>query len=93
MTKVIKLFGLNVTVIYEPREHSGTSGEMGHFNTKLCKIWIDSTMPIDAQNETLLHEIIEFIVGSCNMGLDHAAISTLSMILHQALEDNDLFKR
>ncbi len=93
MTKLVKLLGLDISVIYEPREHSGADNNIGSSNTKLGKIWINNTMPEDIQDEALLHEIIEFIVATCDLDINHAQISTLSAVLHQVLKDNDLFRK
>ena len=54
------------------------------------KIIIDSSLPEDKKQETLLHEIIEALNGYFSLDLDHEVITTLGFGLYQVLKDNKL---
>ena len=54
------------------------------------KIWIDTTVHQQQQEETLIHEIIETIDTMCELNLEHPDMSVLSTSLYQVLKENKL---
>lgn len=54
------------------------------------EIVIDSTLPVQNQESTLLHEILEQINYRYELGLSHDKITILETALYQVLKDNEL---
>jgi hypothetical protein len=60
----------------------------GQANPNTCAINYDPSITISAQEEALLHELIEVINFECELELKHPAIQTLSAMWHAIIKDN-----
>jgi hypothetical protein len=69
------------------------SGSLGSSCGNACEIVIDSTVPKQNQESTLLHEIIEQINFRYELNLEHKQITVLESAIYQVIKDNpDIFK-
>jgi hypothetical protein len=62
----------------------------GTFDSARNLILIDKDMPESQQECILLHEIVEWIGSTLELGLEHRQVSALAESLFQVLRDNDL---
>ena len=86
----LKIGGHLCDIIYDDtyKEHGDT-----HAGTTIpayTKIFISTIASKSVQEETLIHEIIEFINNGNDLQLSHQSISTLGECLYQVLKDNKL---
>jgi hypothetical protein len=87
MEEIVKIGGIEVTVIREDRDIAGDAGNRGTTSNKKAKIWIDNTMNEQQQNEVIIHEVMEYINMEYDLQLTHTQISVMSMSIHQILEN------
>ncbi len=74
----MKILGKNYEINFiEPNEFSDTS-LMGRCDVKLGKIYLNSLMPEDIIQETLLHEVIHVIDHCLGIGLTEQQVTSLS---------------
>ena len=85
----LKIGGLTIKV-GEKNNLSSNRDRFGEISFMEQKIIIDSSLPEDKKQETLLHEIIEALNGYFSLDLDHEVITTLGFGLYQVLKDNKL---
>ena len=90
--KSLKIGGFNYKVIYRKRYKNDGVSVFGNQCSSTHQIWIESDIPVQRQEEVLLHEIIESIDTDNELKLEHTQISALSNCLYQALKDNGLLK-
>lgn len=64
--------------------------DMGAAQLSSQTIWVDNTVHIQQQEETLIHETIEMINKLNELHLDHPTICVLSTSLYQILSENKL---
>ena len=64
----------------------------GDFDTfyNLIRIRHNESVPLDQQEGTLLHEIVEAIVDINCINIDHTVLSVIAAGLYQVLKENDL---
>ena len=84
--KNIKIGGQDVEIVL----HEWTRDAMGASDIVPNKLYISSACSHGQQESTLLHEIIEYINSTCNLGLVHNQMATLETMLYQVLRDNKL---
>jgi len=63
-------------------------GTAGTCRTQALEIEIDDAIPVSAQEEALVHEIIEAINYHYELELEHNKITVLGAALHQVLAEN-----
>lgn len=61
---------------------------LGYSSGNALEIHIDSTIPQQNQETTLLHEILEQINYRYELGLEHQQITILESALYQVIQDN-----
>jgi hypothetical protein len=83
----IKIGGLTYTCRY-PNDITRDRNHMGESNASALWIDVDSTLPLQQRESTLLHEIIEQVGYIYELGLEHRQIMSLEAALYQVLQDN-----
>lgn len=83
----LKIGGHTVEVVFQ----EWASNRLGAADLTPNKLYINSTLPTQQQESTLLHEVLEYINDSCDLGLTHIQIATLETMLYQVLKDNNLW--
>ena len=94
--KQLKIGGHTYSLSWDGDDEGVTLlGMAGMVSTNKKHIGVSAAdgIPHSELEETLLHEIIEAIHMSCDMGLEHQTISTLAVELYQVLVDNKIFFR
>jgi hypothetical protein len=70
-------------------EHLSTDYDTwGDYTARTGVIRIESGIPDDMKEETLVHEVCEAINDIYNLKLSHHRLSVLAVALHQVLKDN-----
>jgi hypothetical protein len=85
----VKIAGQIINVLFDNRLASGED-RYGVCNCIKGEITIDSTQPIEHQESTFIHEIIEKINADNELELEHNKITCLATQLHQVLKDNKI---
>ncbi len=85
----VKIAGQTMKVIYNIRLASARD-EFGNNSRMEGTIEIDSTQPVEHQESTFIHEIIEMINAENELGLKHNQITCLATQLHQVFSDNKI---
>jgi hypothetical protein len=67
-----------------------TDTGMGRSSIGTCKILIKSTMPCDAFNSTLLHEILHMIADHSALNITEQQNSALAAGLYSVMRDNPI---
>ncbi|MFW6030181.1 MAG: hypothetical protein ACOCRO_08005 [Halanaerobiales bacterium] len=91
----VKIGGIDYEVIMVPlkSEELNYGDAIGSITHTDCKIWINKDMPIQKQQETLIHEIIHAIdvfVGDSNCEYFEENVESFGKVLYQVLRDNNL---
>lgn len=89
MPEKIKIVGYQVT-ISEVLDMVSDRARVGEYSPRTQEIQIESTFTEQYKEEVLIHEILEAIKSLFDLKIPHDALSTLSIVLHQVLKDNDL---
>lgn len=84
MLKHIKIGGNIVEIVFQ----EWSIDKMGACHVPPNKIYINTTLSKNQQESVLLHEILEYINDSCDLGLSHSQVSTLETMLYQVVQDN-----
>lgn len=79
----MKILGYTYTVTAEP-----FLGDMGDVSTAAQSIRLDSRLPTQQMQSTLLHEIIEALNHALELGLTHPQIAGIEAGLFQVLNDS-----
>ncbi len=87
----LNIGGHTYKVIVKNRSKDGTDNA-GTVIVAENTIWINGDQCETQRESTLLHEIIEAINITYNLGLKHNQITTLEVTLYQVLKDNNLLK-
>jgi hypothetical protein len=88
----VKIAGQVMKIVLDPHLASGED-RFGACNSMKGEIIIDSMQPIEHQESSLLHEIIEKINSDNELGLEHNQITLLGTQFHQVIKDNpEIFK-
>jgi len=89
--KTIKIGGHIIKIIFDPtcRTDDGYAC-CGMNRTAKEEITINPGYPQGTQEATLIHEILEAINTTHELGLEHRQICTLEDALYQVLKDNEL---
>jgi len=89
--KNLKICGKDYTVQFDPTmaTEEGYSA-LGFHRGALQLIQINPNYSQSMQDSTLLHEIIEAINYSFELGMEHKQISALEEVLYQVLKENKL---
>jgi hypothetical protein len=91
ITDKVKIGGYDYKVILDANL-SRNKGFQGTQCANSLEIEIDSGLPIQNQESTLIHEIFEAINYHYELKLEHNIISTLESALYQVVKDNpDIF--
>ncbi len=88
--QTIKIGGHLITV--KEVEDLDNEDNMGRWIIDKNEIQIEKNMPQSQKETTLIHEILEAIVGMNDLKLEHRIISLLETSLYQVLKDNNLLK-
>ena len=91
----IKIGGIDYEVILVPlkSEELDYGDNIGCIRHTDCKIWINKDMPVQKQQETLIHEIIHAIdvfIGDRDHEKPEEHVEEFGKVLYQVLRDNDL---
>jgi hypothetical protein len=86
--KKIKILGYYYDVIYSPPTEKGGMDEPGRSHILKQIIILDPLVNIQAQQSTLLHEILEALNYHLALKLEHQSIMSLEAGLYQVLNDN-----
>ena len=84
----IRIAGHTVDVKLVPEKD--LPGLCGDFQTKHNLIRICSEGAKSNIEQTLLHEIVEYIDGIMQLGMEHRQIQALTEVLYQVFKDNEL---
>jgi len=85
----IKIIGKMIDVkIVKNKELPNLNGQ---FQTQYNLIHLNEDVEPQQLEETLLHEIIEFIETQLELKIEHKSICALSECLYQVLKDNNLY--
>jgi hypothetical protein len=84
---MVRILGQDVCVYYDTGYLRRLSYK-GCANNAYQEIHLDPSLPEQNQEETFIHEILEYITGCCDIELEHSVLSTLSSILYQVINDN-----
>lgn len=87
----LKILGFNYTIDYLDTSKKMIDAVSGAHRQSDLKIFIDDTNHREYQESTLIHEIIESIDESNELGLEHQTISILEAGIYQTFKDNDMF--
>ena len=79
--------GIDYDVVFS-NKLSRDLGKSGQFNPPSCEITIDSTLPLQRQADTLIHEIVEQINYDLNLELGHDKITGIASGIFSVLRDN-----
>lgn len=95
LPKQIKIGGIEYRIILLPlkSEELNYGENIGMISHTECKIYINKDMPIQKQQETLIHEIIHGIdvfIGDNNHESFEENVEMFGRVLFQVLKDNDL---
>lgn len=85
---MIKILGYDTAVKYSPTLEDGGSEKVGRWLSAKQTIILDPNCCQQAQESTLLHEIIEALDYYLELELDHRVITSLEAGLYSVLTDN-----
>ena len=88
----LKIGGILYNIVFKDTHRGEQKMHCGYCNTENCEITLDNTLDIQAQESTLIHEVIEAINYNNNLNLKHNQIMVLENNLYQVLKDNNLLK-
>lgn len=86
----VKIGGKNYDVVLRDRLKEDGLDRLGSILFGQQKIVIDSGLVLEAQEQTLIHEIIEGINDCNELNMTHRLISILGEQIYQVLKDNKL---
>ena len=86
----MNILGCEYKVKYLPLRDDGGADVAGCENTGKQYIFIDRTVELQAQESTMLHEIIEAIDKHLDINLEHHTIMLLEAGLYQVLRENGI---
>jgi len=92
LPKEVKIGGLSYKVEEKDLNKEECNNNCGYCRTTEELIVINSELPDNVKESTLLHEIIEALNYNYQLELPHATIMTLEATLYQVIKDNKLFK-
>ena len=87
----IRILGQQWSVLWQPHL-AGSDGKalLGLMDDETNTITLRSNLRPNQMASTFLHEIIEALVASCDLKINHSTIATLESGLYQVLKDNKL---
>lgn len=87
---MIKILGYDYELRYSPADVDGGMEHAGRCHSLKQVIILDPSVHAQAQESTVLHEIIEALNYHFGMRLEHEAIMTLETGLYQVFRDNGI---
>jgi len=88
--KGLKILGYNYDVCYSPPRDDGGMESAGRCSTGKQVVLIDPLQCKQAQESTLLHEVIEVLNYHLELGLGHQTIMALEAGLYTVFTDNGI---
>ena len=90
LKKKLKILGYYYQVRYSPLQEVGGMDTSGRCHTGKQLIFVDPLLCKQAQESTVLHEVIEALNYHLELGLAHSTIMSLEAGLYQVLTYNNL---
>ena len=87
----VQAFGVRFEVILRDDLESDNSA-FGLVKFKGKQLLIDSALDYSQQVSTLIHEIIEIANEHMELGLEHRAICSLEVVIHQGLTSSGMIR-
>lgn len=85
----MRILGKKITVKYLS-ENSYIDGYKGRVDSNRNEIVIRKDMPVENQEETLLHEVIHNISDNIGIGLDENQVKQICVSLYSVFKDNNI---
>jgi len=86
----MKILGYDYKLLYSPTKELGGTENSGQMNPGSQVIFISPEQHKQAQESTVIHEILEAIKFHCQINITHEELSTLEAVLYQVLRDTGM---
>jgi hypothetical protein len=83
----MRILGYDYTLRYLPLRENGGSDSAGWVNSAAQVIFVSPEQHQQAQESTVIHEILEAIKLHCEINITHDDLSVLEATLYQVLKD------